>query len=269
MTFTRPVLALAAVAVLCGAQTEPERYAVIVPGGAATTEGGTPVVTDVVNSRVPSQPLVVRVDLGTGAPVKATVHWSSPSGSNDFGPLFQLVPSEREPRYDTTLDKSVAVYRHADALGGAVVVADVGPPVDQHATLYIENRAGIGFGCYGFIRDGPSVRIVAGLAQRASLATADVAVVGPGEQTEGPAPECWGENFDPHATTYRLVFAKGGRVGNDGPFLKEMPLEAFDAGRPLEVEAADGRTYRIHGHLYAGAYIDGWIESPQDHPDRT
>jgi hypothetical protein len=267
MTFTRPILALAALAVLCGAETYPERYAVIVAGGTATTPAGTPVVTDVLNSRVPSEPLVVSVSLPGAVAVKATVHWSSPNGSNDFGPVGDFVPVERKPRYDANIDAPIAVYRHLDAVGGAVVVADVGPPVDQRATLYVENRAGIGFGCYGFIRDGPSVRIVDGRALSASLATSDVAVVGPGNPAGvGPGYGCWGENYDPNLSEFRLVFAKGGRLGHGGRFLKEIPLAAFDAGRPLEIEAADGHTYTIHGRLYAGAYVEAWIESPQDNP---
>ncbi len=92
--------------------------------------------------------------------------------------------------------------------------------MNTRATFFVRDRVGIGFGCYGFMPQGPSVRIVDGRPEASSLQDADVAVVGPGKREGvGAGYGCWGENFDAQAKAYRLVFRHGGRaVGRSRDF---------------------------------------------------
>lgn len=241
------------------AALSPTHYAVVI-GTGQFSEG--PIVATLVNRRSGSATQILRVLVKPAVSLDTPVRWSSPDGMNAFYPPSPGA-NATATRYDATIRDSVAVVPNGRARGDAIIVATVGKPVNEKATFYVRDVAGIGFGCYSFIENGASVRIIDGFAERASLATADVAVIGPGkpgaEASTGPG--CWGENYDSKAASYRLVFRTGGRVlGREPGFVHELPFDEVDSFHPVEVIGSDHRVYRLHLEPEAGTYFTGWID---------
>lgn len=235
-------------------------YAAIAGRGA--TYGATPIVMPEVNRRVPFASQMLHVIVEPKISKSTLVRWSSPDGKNVIGPLDTNDSRKLGVSYDAPVSQSVAVYPRNNARGGAFIVAMVGEPVSKALSFYVRDVSGVGIGCYAFIANGQSVRIVGGFAQPSSLAEADVAVVGPGGQgIANLFHECSGENYDPKATSYRLLFRNGGRVANSkSTFAHELPYEAVDELHPLEVKAGDGHTYLMHLSPGGRSYFTGWIE---------
>ncbi len=231
---------------------------------------GVPLVTGIVNSRVPSAPVTLSVRVEPDAPGNTVVHWSSPDGKNELGSDFHVVGSSDLKWDEPLLGNAVGVFPHGDASGKAIIVAEVGPPVNARATISIVDGIGIGFGCYGFMPQGQSVRFVDGIPKASTLSDADVAVIGPaaiGQAPDGskvslgPGPwyGCWGENVDAAAREYGLRFKYGGRV-EGGAFSQYLPYKLVAGARILDVRSEVGATYRLHVSGGAGTYFTGWVE---------
>jgi hypothetical protein len=235
---------------------------------------GMPLVTGIVNQRVPSSTVRLSVRVEPDAPGDTVVHWSSPDGKNELGADFYVV-GHSDLTWDKSLgDSTIGVFTHGDASGKAIIVADVGPPVNARATITVIDGVGIGFGCYGFMPQGPSVRFVDGIPKASTLSDADVAVVGPAGGVAGPGGQggpnvpigpgplygCWGDNFDPSAHEYGVRFKYGGRV-EGGKFTHYLPYEVVAAAGILDVRAEHGATYKLHIRGGAGTYFTGWVES--------
>jgi len=223
------------------------RYAVVVGTGS-------PIVSTEVNNRVTTSAHELRVLVEPGAPANTPVRWTSPDGKNEFGPSGITI-ARPVGSYSSTLGLAIAIHSHGFSRGPAIVVADIGAPVNLRATYYARNVIGIGFGCNYFFPQ--SVRFVDGIPESSSLSDADIAIVGPGKIHDA----CSGENFDPTATSYRLVFRNGGRVGNGQfayAFFQEMPYDAVING--LDVLGADGRIFRLHVSPAGRNSFTGWIE---------
>jgi hypothetical protein len=232
---------------------------------------GVPLVTGIVNQRVPSAPVRLSVRVEPGAPADTVVRWSSPDRKNELGADFFVV-GHSDLTWDNTVgDSTIGVFERDGASGEATIVADVGPPVNARATITVFDGVGIGFGCYGFMPQGPSVRFVDGVPKPSTLSDADVAVVGPATLATaqdgskaplGPGPwyGCWGENVDPSAHEYGLRFKYGGKI-DGGTFSRYLPYEAVATAEVLDVRSAAGTTYRLHVHGGAGTYFTGWVES--------
>lgn len=233
---------------------------------AQSSFAGVPLVYDVVTPRTPMASVVLRLVGEPALPPSTPVHWSIADGKNVLTPPNGTDGGRYgSATYDTDAGRTVDIYpRDATVRGDAIVVADVGDSVRQRATVLVRDVAGISFGCYMFTTAGPSVRFSGDVATRTSLADADVAVVGPGGPNGGgPAPGCGGENYDPAATSPRLVFRSGGRVLRGGyrpVFVRELPYEAVDLAHPLDVQTHDGTVVRLHVSPGAGAYFVGWAE---------
>lgn len=225
----------------------PPPYTVVVVGSGLSD--GSPIVIGVVNRRIPSSAQRLHLIIDPSPPANTAVHWSSPDGKNDIGPGTLFLGSYQST-YDAPVGDYVSLLTHDDAVGDAVIVADVGSPVNTRATFFVRDRVGVGFGCYGFMPQGPSLRIVDGRPEGSSLHDADVAVVGPGNREGvGPGYGCWGDNFDARAKAYRLVFKYGGRAvgrNRDVSCVHEMPFDAVDSAHPVDVATSDGHTYRLH-----------------------
>ncbi len=161
---------------ICVGASPSKTYTAAIAGSGSN--GGVPIVANIVNSRVPAPGQTLRVIVEPNVADDTLVVWSSADGKNVFGPVDFSGARDYQSRYQATLSEAVAVYPHDHALGGAIIVANIGPPVNARATFYVHDEAAIGFGCYGFIASGPSVKIVDGFPQRATLSDADVAVVG-------------------------------------------------------------------------------------------
>ncbi len=237
------------------------------------SKDGVPLVTGIVNQRVPSSTVRLSVRVEPDAPADTVVHWSSPDGKNELGADFYVV-GHSDLTWDKSLgDSTIGVFTQGDASGKAIIVAEVGPPVNARATITVIDGVGIGFGCYGFMPQGPSVRFVDGIPKASTLAAADVAVVGPAGGAAsagsvggsnvplGPGPlyGCWGDNFDPSAHEYGVKFKYGGRV-EGGKFSHYLPYEVVAAAGKLDVLSQSGATYRLHISGGAGTYFTGWVE---------
>jgi hypothetical protein len=239
-------------------------------GATGSMNDGVPLVTGIVNQRVPSAPVRLSVRVVPAAPDDTVVRWSSPDGKNELGADFHAV-GESDLTWNKTLgDSTIGVFERDGASGEATVVADVGPPVNARATITVLDGVGIGFGCYGFMPQGPSVRFIDGVPKPSTLSDADVAVVGPATLATaqdgskvplGPGPwyGCWGENVDPAAHEYGLRFTYGGKI-DGGTFSRYLPYEAVATARFLDVRSATGTTYRLHLSAGAGTYFTGWVE---------
>ena len=249
----------------------PQRYvsAIVATG---KTDRATPIVTGVVNLRVRAPSLVLGVHVEPSAPPDTPVHWSSPDGKNRFDGLG-LTGDFGFAVIDTRVGNVVTVSPSVHGYGTAIIAADIGGVVKQRVTLLVRDVNGIGFGCYWFMPLQQSVRFVHGIAERSSLAEADVAILGPG-RAEGTIPNygCWGENFRADATAYRITFGIGGRVLRPGlpyAFVPSLPYDAVDEPHPVDVRTHDGEVIRLHLTPGAGTYFTGWYEAVDSTAMRT
>lgn len=222
-----------------------------------------PIVTDIVNARVPVPTQFLRLHFETDPPPNTMVRWTSVDGADSLDDDVHFVPQPKVTTVEIPVAKPVVIFRDG-GVGPSVIGADIGPPVNEHVTIQIRNAVGIGFGCYGFIASGPSVKIVDGMPFRATKADADIIETGPGnEQGVGPGYGCWGENFDPRATSYTLTFPHGGRLVTTAtaPYVARLGVQDVATHGLLDVWTANGATYRLHLGSGAGTYFSGWIES--------
>ncbi|MBV8643430.1 MAG: hypothetical protein JO225_05885, partial [Candidatus Eremiobacteraeota bacterium] len=205
--------------------------------------------------------MTVRIAVAPQPAVAPRVRWSSPDGMNAFGGSNFNYGRDAHTSAESSGTESVAVYPRG-RIGDAILVADIGPPVNQRATLHVRDVDGLGFGCYGFLGQGQSIRFVNGHPQRSSLAEADVAIVGPGRY-EGTIPGygCWGENFRDGARDYTMIFGVAGRDERPGSraFVKDVSTSSFASSQIVDVRTHEGGMVQMH--LLGGpGYFMGWSE---------
>ena len=188
------------------------------------------------------------------------VRWRAPDGMNVFGSADAMYARDASSPFDIIGTQAVSVFPRG-RVGGAIVVADVGPPVNKRVTIHVRDVDGLGFGCYGFLGQGQSIRFVGSHPQRSSLADSDVAVVGPGRY-EGTIPGygCWGDNYRAGATDYTVLFAAGGRTLGSDTFVTELPTSTFFNTQTVDVRTHEGIVERMHLLIANGTYFMGWSE---------